>query len=299
MSAAALRKEVAKLRERLGDISAPTLDISDPVSWAEAVSGLKLDEWQKAVLRSDSQRLMLLCSRQSGKSEVVSLVASSIAARGGAVIVVSPSLRQSANLFRRMRGHLQQAGIRFMRETTTEINLAGGGWAVCLPGDRPSLLRGLSLRHAGESALVVDESAYVKDDLWPVASPMLAAAGEGARLIMLTTPSGPIGEFHRAWSDEAYEAERVTVTAMDCPRISEAFLNEERSRLGQLFRQEYLCEFISSTNSVFSADALAAMFAKPVNEPEAIDQAGEAVDWSRLLGTASDDKAVKQRLWSF
>jgi hypothetical protein len=289
VSLPALRRELRSLKEKIGEASATSSQIEDPVAWAEMISGLDLDEWQKGVLRSTAKRLMLLCSRQSGKSEAVALLAAVIAVRGGAVIAVGPSLRQSANLFRRMRAHLQKAGARFTRETTTEISLVGGGWATCLPGDRPSMLRGLSLRHTGEAALLIDEAAFTKAELWPVASPMLAAAPD-ARLVMLSTPAGPVGEFHRAWTDESGVFERITVKASDCPRISPAFLEEEKRRLGVLFEQEYLCKFIASGASVFSADALAAMFAKDIARPET-QEIEQAFNWGGLIPSST-------KMWS-
>lgn len=293
MNVSALRRELRVLREKIGEASATTAQIDDPVSWAEQISGFDLDEWQKGVLRSEAKRLLLLCSRQSGKSEAVALLAAAIAFSGGAVIAVGPSLRQSANLFRRMRGHLQKAGARFTRETTTEIALVGGGWATCLPGDRPSMLRGLSLRHSGQAALLIDEAAFVKDGLWPVASPMLAAAPD-ARLVMLSTPAGPVGEFHRAWTDEAATFERITVKASDCPRISKEFLEEEKRRLGILFDQEYLCQFLASGASVFSADALAAMFAKDIAPKAETEEIEQAFDWGNLLPSS----AKPHKMWS-
>ena len=290
MAASSLRREIKALRAAIEAATPKELDIPDPVAWAESVSGFSLDEWQKGVLRSNAKRLMLLCSRQSGKSEIVSLLAATIAIRGGAVIVVAPSLRQSSNLFRRMRGHLQRAGARFTRETTTEIALAGNGWATCLPGDRPSMLRGLSLRHTGEAALLIDECAYVKDELWPVASPM-AAAAPNARIILLSTPCGPVGEFHRIWQSEDEPYERVTVTAADCPRISPAFLEEEKRRLGVLFEQEYMARFIASGNSVFSADVLAAMFNDVSPEEQTGGMSG---DWSQLLFAEDDPQPISK-----
>lgn len=261
-----LRKEVAALRARLGSRVKPPADITDPVTWAERAAGIHLDAWQQGVLRSEAKRLALLCCRQSGKTESVSLLAAKIAAQGGAAVVVAPSLRQSSNLFRRLRAHLSRSGTSMTRETATEIATAGGGLAVCLPGDRPSMLRGQSLRHAGTAALIIDEAAFVKDELWPVASPMLAAAPD-ARLVLLSTPAGPAGEFHRIWSEEQ-AFEKVTVKAADCPRISPEFLEEERRRLGPLFAQEYECRFISSGASVFDASLLASLFDVPVEEDE-------------------------------
>src|SRR6185503_8203852 len=66
--------------------------------------------------------------------------------------------------------------VAFRRETLTEVELVKGGLAVSLPGDRPAMLRGLSLRHDGPAVLLVDEASRVRDELWATISPMLAAA---------------------------------------------------------------------------------------------------------------------------
>ena len=94
---------------------------------------------------------------------------------------------------------------------------------------------------------------------------MLAAA-PAAQQILLSTPAGASGEFHRAWtSDEDWE--RVQITADQCPRISPEHLAAERIRLGDaLYRQEYFGAFVSAPGSVFDAEVLAQDDAE--NEPE-------------------------------
>lgn len=52
---------------------------------------------------------------------------------------------------------------------------------------------------------------------------------------------------------------KVRVTAVDCPRISAAFLEEQRSAMGiDSFRQEHMCEFIGSGFAAFDRDLLEA-----------------------------------------
>ena len=92
------------------------------------------------------------------------------------------------------------------------------------------MLRGLSLRHDGPAVLLVDEASRVRDELWATISPMLAAA-PAAQQILLSTPAGASGEFHRAWSSDE-DWERVQITADQCPRISAEHLAAERIRLG-------------------------------------------------------------------
>ena len=127
------------------------------------------------------------------------------------------------------------------------------------------MLRGLSLRHDGPAVLIVDEASRVRDELWATISPMLAAA-PAAKQILMSTPAGAGGEFHRAWSSDE-DWERVQITADQCPRISATHLAGERIRLGDaLYRQEYFGAFVSAPGSVFDAEVLAHMFGDHTEE---------------------------------
>jgi hypothetical protein len=270
---AALRRQLAELRQRVAAlVPAARPQDGDAVQWAEATSGLVLDPWQRAVLRADDARLGILCCRQAGKSTIVALKAGDLVRRGGLAVVVSPSLRQSSLLFRKIHTLLVAGGETFRRETASELETVGGGLALCLPGDRPDLLRGLSLRWPTTSLLIVDESARVKDAMWSTISPMLAAAPL-AHQALLSTPAGASGEFHRVMTGGDRDWRRITVTADDCPRIAPGFLARERVRLGDaLYRQEYACAFIVAPGSVFGADVLSAMF----GDAEESDDSGPA-----------------------
>jgi hypothetical protein len=62
--------------------------------------------------------------------------------------------------------------------------------------------------------LIVDEASRVRNELWATISPMLAAA-PAAQQILLSTPAGASGEFHRAWTS-GEDWERVQITADQC-----------------------------------------------------------------------------------
>ena len=73
----------------------------DPVALAEGM-GMVPDPWQADVLRSDASRLLLNCSRQSGKTITVAvrLYMSPSTSPGALILLLSPSQRQSGELFR-------------------------------------------------------------------------------------------------------------------------------------------------------------------------------------------------------
>src|SRR6476620_3010135 len=224
-----LRKQIGELRALAAQLTASSEAVQqdeDSVGWAERVSGLVLDLWQRDVLLADDPRLAILCCRQSGKSTIVGLKAADLVRRGGLAVVVAPSLRQSGLLFRKLDRLLLAGGEKLRRETATELETARGGLALCLPGDRPDMLRGLSLRWPTTSLLIVDEAARVRETLWATISPMLSAAPL-AHQALLSTPAGASGEFHRVMTGHEPDWKRITVRAKDCPRISPAFLAQQ------------------------------------------------------------------------
>ena len=211
----------------------------DPVLLAER-AGLDPDPWQAEVLRSDARRMLLNCSRQSGKSTITALLAAhvSIYRAPSLVLLLSPSLRQSQELFRKVThvyGALKRP-VKPSSESALRLELENGSRIVSLPG-KEGTVRGYS----GVDLLVIDEAARVPGDLYLAVRPMLAVSG--GRLAALSTPWGTRGWWHDAWvSSEPWERWRVPAT--DCPRVPAAFLEEERRTLGEFwFAQEYMCEF--------------------------------------------------------
>jgi phage FluMu gp28-like protein len=119
---------------------------------------------------------------------------------------------------------------------------------VGLPGNEATT-RGFS----AVSLLLVDEAARVDDNLYKALRPMLAVSG--GSLWLMSTPDGKRGFFWEAWEHGGEEWERIQVTATECPRITQEFLEEEMRNLGeQWYRQEYLCEFLDSVSGVFDRD---------------------------------------------
>jgi len=66
--------------------------------------GFKPDDWQKKVLDSNSKRIILNCSRQSGKSTTTSIIAlhTAIYRPSSLILLISPSQRQSSELFKKV-----------------------------------------------------------------------------------------------------------------------------------------------------------------------------------------------------
>src|SRR5258708_13220737 len=74
----------------------------DPVCMVES-AGIEPDEWQARLLRSQASRLLLNCSRQSGKSTTTAALAlhTAMCEANSLTLLLSPGLRQSQELLRK------------------------------------------------------------------------------------------------------------------------------------------------------------------------------------------------------
>jgi hypothetical protein len=225
----------------------------DRVSFARSV-GVEPDPWQEDLLRGHgpaSERILLNCSRQSGKSTMaaVSALHRSLYHPGSLVLCLAPALRQSQELFGKIATFYRDLGrpVPPQGERKLSLELSNGSRIITLPGSERTV-RGFS----GVDLLILDEASRIDDSLYHAVRPMLAVSG--GRLLMLSTPYGKRGVFHQEWTSEAGSSwERYEVPASECPRISREFLEEERSSLpARVYRQEYECSFEETEDSVFA-----------------------------------------------
>src|SRR5262249_14730232 len=109
----------------------------DPVRLLERV-GLTADLWQEQCLRSTSPRILLNVARQCGKSSVAAALGlhQAIYVPNSLVLLLSPTLRQSAELFRRclsMYAALDRP-VPADAESLLRIELRNGSRIISLPG---------------------------------------------------------------------------------------------------------------------------------------------------------------------
>lgn len=220
----------------------------DPVRFARD-AGLDPDPWQKEVLRSSSKRLLLNCSRQSGKTTTVAALSlhRAIHVPRSFCLIFSPSLDQSLEFFRRVADLSRNLGLEHVEPEAlrkTGMDLKNGSRIEARPGSERTA------RGRTADLLVIDEAARIEDELYHSLRPMLAVTG--GTLAMLSTPNGKRGAFYDAWFNPA-GWERYLVTASECPRITTDFLDEERASLPSwVFRQEYECSFEETEDQVFT-----------------------------------------------
>jgi Terminase large subunit, T4likevirus-type, N-terminal len=170
---------------------------------------------------------------------------------GSLVLIVSPSQRQSGEIFRTVIGfyHKLTGAPELAAESALRAEFKNGSRIVALPGNEKTI-RGYS----GANLIILDEASRIEDGLVGGITPMLATTN--GSLIALTTPAGKRGWFYDQWIS-ADDWTRVRVNAPECPRISKEFLDEEMRRLGPLvFQQEYDLEFIDNADAMWAGDTI-------------------------------------------
>jgi hypothetical protein len=224
----------------------------DRVAFAEKL-GIVPDGWQRDLLGSSSSRVLLNCSRQSGKSTMSAVIAlhRAVYFPDSLILCLAPALRQSQELFAKIAHFYQDLGrpVTPQSERRLSLELTNGSRIITLPGSERTV-RGFS----DASLLLVDEASRVDDELYYSIRPMLAVSG--GSLLLLTTPYGKRGIFYQEWV-EGQSWERYEVPASQCPRIPSSFLQEERASLPSwIFRQEYECQFEETEDQVFTTDMI-------------------------------------------
>jgi hypothetical protein len=217
----------------------------------------ELDPWQRRVLEGGDRKILLNCSRQSGKSTTAGLLAcrTAIYEPGSLVLCVSPSLRQSGELFRKVTEvlHALPNKPQVHAESALRLELSNRSRVISLPGSEKTV-RGYSKA----SLVILDEASRIEDALISGIRPMQAVA-KGARFVAMSTPWGRRGFFFERWSSPDPGWLKVEVPATECPRISKEFLDEQRRELGPLlFDQEFMCEFVDDAEALFSSELVEA-----------------------------------------
>jgi Terminase large subunit, T4likevirus-type, N-terminal len=257
-----LKRQIARVRAKLeARYRGTPVVCADAVALWRRIYRHEPDPWQAEVLRGDSGRILMNASRQSGKSTVSAVLGlyEALYRPPALVLLVSASLRQAQELGKKVFDGYRALGkpVSAEAENRLSLELANGSRIVCLPATE-STIRGMS----GARLIVLDEASRVPDPLYHAVRPMLAVSG--GRLMAISTPWGKRGWWFEAW-EHGTEWHRVRVTAPECPRISAAFLEEERRSLpAWVFDQEYMCVFGETLESVFRHEDIEAMLSDNV-----------------------------------
>ena len=229
----------------------------DTSAWATTQFNFQPDPIQSEILNHPAHRLILLCTRQFGKTQITALKALHFALThpGALVVVASPCERRSAEWLLRVVHLLRILGLPHRRDGIHQFS------AVLPNHARLIGLPGVVDTNRGYPAhlLIFEEAAVVPDPLWKSLTPSLVATQ--GQLWLISSAGAQFGFFYEQWNEEQIPWTRFRVTADQCPRIAPESLAEQRIFLGESdFNREFLCEFSSDGPQVIPLELLTRAF---------------------------------------
>jgi hypothetical protein len=197
--------------------------------------------YQLEFLEDNSERTIFVAGRQVGKTTITSVKALhfAITKANTTTLVLAPTWRQSTIIFSKMREMLMRQPLLMLeiaRMTQTMIVFKNGSTIFCLPsGHTGETIRGFTAH-----LIIVDEGAYVPEDVYVAIEPSLATTQ--GRLVLLGTPAGKIGRFWEAFQDKNFSTHQVT--SYESPLITKEWIDAKKEAYTDVqFRQEFLGEF--------------------------------------------------------
>jgi hypothetical protein len=222
-------------------------------------AGVEPDPWQRRFLDCPAPQVCLLASRQVGKSLSVSarVLFEALNTPGALCLMVAPSQRQSAELFKkcltlyRALGHPVDEAL----SSQSRVELSNGSRIISLPSSEQTL-RGYS----APAVLVLEEAQGIPDEVYQSLRPAMAVSS--GTLIACGTAGPRVGWFHDVSEDDDEDWRRFRVPYSECPRIRQGYIETERRALpDHVFRAEYLTEWYDPAQAIFSPHLIEQAFA--------------------------------------
>ncbi|OOL32604.1 hypothetical protein GQ85_06370 [Rhodococcus rhodochrous] len=237
-----------------------TVAVSNPVYFSHEFLKRELYDYQQRVALSPARTRVLCCGRQSGKSEVLAVIALHAATtrRNQVVYIVSGGEDAAIKLLARI-GEISDAaglGASTVDDQKTVLRFTNGSVIEALP------LSERRIRGGTVNLLIIDEAGMVPDDLWDAAAATTIAAQPAGLTIVAGTPWGGRDHWYRKlWQrgmehpDDAVES--FHWTSYDAPRVNKQLLDDRKKTLpSDKFRREYMAEWLDETGSFLTTDEL-------------------------------------------
>jgi len=178
---------------------------SDPVFFSRKICQVHPYWYQEELLLNDAKEIVARLGRQLGKTWAMALkVVHEAFTKPGVgkdepfvIMIIAPTQRQSQIMFKEIQKLINSNPIILQdveRSIQTEITFKNGSIIYNFPvGETADRVRGYAI-----NLLIVDEAAYVPDQVFVSLEPALAATD--GKIILISTPFGRFGYFYDAVS---------------------------------------------------------------------------------------------------
>jgi len=232
--------------------------LDEPSYFVEHYIGIEPFDYQRDFMDHPSNRKAFVSGRQVGKSRSVAWYAlwKAVTYPGSEILITAKAQRQSMELFNQVKKEMRTSDISkgdwgVESDTRTEIHFQNGSRIVCLPVGRD----GSNIRGYGQDLVIVDEAAFVKDEIFQeVLSPMLAVGTN--EFILLSTPFGKKGFLYQKFhNDDDWYTKQVPTAAN--PNVDQQWVDKQKQQLTTTqFKQEILGKFVEDSDSFFNREEL-------------------------------------------
>jgi phage FluMu gp28-like protein len=213
----------------------------------------KQKDWIQAIEDPEVKYAMLLVGRQVGKTLLAEnlLLKWALEHPKSTLMWVSPIYSQARKPFNDIINVLAGTPIiHTSNKSEYEIVLLNGSKLLFRSGEKADGLRGYTLDY-----LIIDEAAFIKDEVWnTILKPTILV--KGRKVLFTSTPKGKNYLYSlatRGLDPDQKQYLTINGSSYDNPFIDKSELEEARKSLPEnIFRQEILGEFVDSGGEVFS-----------------------------------------------
>lgn len=237
-----------------------TVTITDPIFFAEQTLGASLFPYQQEVARSEARLRVLCAGRQSGKSEILAVLAlhTAVTRRNATVYIISGGEKMAEKLLAKITAMARRAGFEagIVGDLKNILKFSNGSVIEAVPTSE-ARIRGETV-----DLLILDESGIISDDIWDAAWGTTIAAQPAGRTIAAGTPWGGREHWYRSNFERGLKnpddaVESFTWTSYDSPLADRAALEDRKKALhSDKFRREYLAEWADETGSFLTSEEL-------------------------------------------
>ena len=251
--------------------------------------------WQQKVFKDNTRFKIVAAGRRCGKSRlsaITLLIEALNCPEGSSVMYVAPTIGQARTIIWELLHDLGRQVIKSSHINNLEITLINNRKILVRGADNPDSLRGVSLIY-----LVMDECAFIKQDIWERVL-RAALSDKKGRALFISTPSGrnwfyDLYKLGQADLDEGGDEEWTSYhfTTADNETIDPKEIEAAKRTLSTFaFKQEYLSSFDTA-----GADLFKEHWFKKEPEPT-YGQYVVAIDLAGFEDVGSGAKASKKRL---
>ena len=289
------------------DVSPAQMDrAQDDLGFFAELIGRPFTGFQLEALSLETRHTALLAPRQTGKSySLAILVAWWLFSRPGQqVLMISNREDTAKQLLKVVRDVARHPLLRLSvtEDLKTRLELSNGSAVEAVPQSEAAV------RGRSNDLVVIDEAAFVDDEIIEGAALPTTMARPDARIVLASTPWGRGGTFYRWYHNDLDgsdpDTRAFTWKLADCPWIVPSVVESLRRSLAPIrFRAEVLGEWVGSGDGFFDqADIDAAVAAYPMVRDGGGAPAVLGADWGRdrdshaiVIAGVLDDGGVNRR----